>query len=375
MLDLRTQGPAMLSPDVDAPRVQAASFGPEIQWRVDAADRQAWDVFAAQFDDVNHDQYALYTEHQWPGRTCRIQIFENGAPLGGAIVVLLIPPLFQSGLAYVKFGPLWRPAGTSADPSRYETVVRVLIEEFVNRGGHQLVIVPRPTPEILAREETVLRRLGFVVKRATPDPNRYLVDCTLSKDDQLKSLAQKWRYNLRKSWKNEITVRSGASEDYVRVFTELHSQMKGRKQFGDHEPVDLVPELIRKMPPALGCTVYLASHKDTPVAGAVVTRQGDSAFYMFGASADSALPLKAGYALQWAIIDDLREQPVRWYDLGGEAGDQGLKQFKKGLVGREGHVLCMPGEFELKGSMAGSIAAELIFAARAVSRIVKERRR
>ena len=30
---------------------------------------------------------------------------------------------------------------------------------------------------------------------------------------------------------------------------------------------------------------------------------------------------------------------MRWYDLGGEVGDEGLRRFKKGLVGKRGAVV------------------------------------
>jgi hypothetical protein len=66
----------------------------------------------------------------------------------------------------------------------------------------------------------------------------------------------------------------------------------------------------------------------------VVAVCGDTAFYVFGATDDAALALNAGYALQWWIVEWLSTLPVRWYDLGGEALDAGLRQFKKGLVGK-----------------------------------------
>jgi len=350
-------------------------LGPTIEWHVDTGGQEAWDRYVAAFDDVNYDQCALYTENRWQNRTCRLRILDDGRPIGGAVVTVLKLPALPTGLAYVKSGPLWRLRGEQVDIRRYETIVRVLVEEFARRRGYHLIIFPRPIPDIQPLEEDALRRLNFSIRRDLADPNRYLVNCALSEEEQLKSLAQKWRYNLRKSWKNDLETRIGSGVEEVRIFTELHRQMLARKRYGDHEPIDLIPGMINDLPPQLSCKVYLVLHQGEPVSGAIVARQGDAAFYVFGATSESALPLKAGYAMQWAIIEDLRNGPFRWYDLGGEAGEAGLKQFKKGLVGREGCILRMPGEFEYTSNPMATLAAGLIFKARDIKRFIKERRR
>jgi lipid II:glycine glycyltransferase (peptidoglycan interpeptide bridge formation enzyme) len=86
-----------------------------------------------------------------------------------------------------------------------------------------------------------------------------------------------------------------------------------------------------------------ASHQGEVVAGAVVIVAGDVGYYLYGASADAALSLRAGYALHWRIAGWLAERGVCWYDLGDGFG--GLRQFKQGFVGKSGVVLTT-GEFD-----------------------------
>src|SRR5690606_9611724 len=115
--------------------------------------------------------------------------------------------------------------------------------------------------------------------------------------------------------------------------------------------------------------ILIARHDGEAVAGVVYAFIGDVAYYMFGATGDKALPLRAGYALQWAVLDRLRGQ-VGWYDLGG-APEGGLRQFKSGLTGKAGVAVHMPGEFDYAASPRARLAVKLVFGLRAAQRLVR----
>ena len=84
-------------------------------------------------------------------------------------------------------------------------------------------------------------------------------------------------------------------------------------------------------------------HEGEVVAGAIIFKAGDRAVYLYGATNDKALPLRAGYFMHWHIIRWLRDNtPAHWYDLGGTDGFQGLHQFKKGMVGDAGVITPVP---------------------------------
>jgi CelD/BcsL family acetyltransferase involved in cellulose biosynthesis len=144
--------------------------------------------------------------------------------------------------------------------------------------------------------------------------------------------------------------------------------MLARKNFLDSGNVLTTPRLIRDMPGPLKPKIVLARHEGKPVVGAAIVFAGDTAHYLFGASDDSMLPLKGGYALQWWVIDWLRREGFKWYDLGGESLSDGLRQFKRGLVGKQGCVLEGNIEYEYDGSVSGRMAAEVIFAIRSAKR-------
>ena len=57
-------------------------------------------------------------------------------------------------------------------------------------------------------------------------------------------------------------------------------------------------------------------------------------------------------------------EQVKWYDLGGSDGDAGLKQFKKGFVGKEGAIVGNPPCFNYGANLSARVAGKAIFKAR-----------
>jgi hypothetical protein len=81
--------------------------------------------------------------------------------------------------------------------------------------------------------------------------------------------------------------------------------------------------------------VLICEDKGVPVAGVVASAMGDSAIYLLGATSDDGLKSKGAYLLHWTMIQWLKSNGVRWYDLGGidPAGNPGVYSFKKGFSG------------------------------------------
>jgi CelD/BcsL family acetyltransferase involved in cellulose biosynthesis len=159
-------------------------------------------------------------------------------------------------------------------------------------------------------------------------------------------------------------------------FATLHAAMLSRKGDGaSTDKVDLLPALAKTLAAPARPRLMMARMLGRPVAGAIFGVHGDTAYYLFGASANDALPLKAGYAVQWEILRALRSSGVHWYDLGGEAGEEGLRQFKKGLVGKRGTVVELPSEFEWAGGLKSRLALSALSGARRAAETLSGLRR
>jgi hypothetical protein len=106
-------------------------------------------------------------------------------------------------------------------------------------------------------------------------------------------------------------------------------------------------------------------HEGEVIAGAIIFSAGERAVYLYGATQDRALPLRAGYFLHWHIIRWLRDNtPAAWYDLGGTDGFQGLHQFKKGMVGEQGLITAVPPTANFAAYRLPFLLGEAAFAAR-----------
>lgn len=348
------------------PRAVAAAAMPGRPWRVevDTVADADWDAVAAGFADVNPEQTAAYATSHWKGRDSHLLLRRDGEPVAGARIAVVGLPLVGRGLAFLRFGPFWRRRGMAEDPETYRAMIAALTEEYCVRRGHCLTVLPRPHPHHMAQECRWLREAGFVQRRPMADAERYIVDTSLDAEAQRLSLAQKWRYNLRQALEAPLDIRLAADAGEVEAFQALYRSMMDRKGFSSTTPVHLTGALIERLPEALKPRLFLAYGGEGLLAGAAIGLFGDTAYYMFGASAADALPLKAGYALHWRIVEWLHACGFCWYDLGGASHEPGLRQFKKGFVGKAGKILAMEGEFDRWASPLGRLSADAVFGLR-----------
>ncbi len=336
-----------------------------------------WDRQLDRFTDSSFEQSALYATGRWgKERVEAVEVRHAGRLIGGAVLVRIAPKGVPLDVRFMKFGPLWHVAGVPAaggqpaDARTYRNVLYALIAEYGKRGGAALLILQRPNPVTNPVEREVMAELDFRPGRIMDDPNRYLVDATLSEAEQLASLEQKWRYNLKQANAAGLELREESAAGFA-DFAALHAAMIARKGDGaSTDKVDLLPALGEALSPAARPRLMMARKDGRPVAGAIFGLHGDTAYYLFGASADDALPLKAGYAVQWAILRALRDSGARWYDLGGEAGEEGLRQFKKGLVGKRGSIVELPSEFQWAATLRARLSLTALSSAREAAALI-----
>lgn len=306
-------------------------------------DGPEWDRTIAGFDDVCQEQMYVFAARRWPQVAQEPRLFLlDGEVVGGAMIMLQSLPLRLGGIAVSKWAPMLKNASRPDAEAIHAAIIDSLVAEYADGRGQMLSILPwaSVTPVNAAYEGLIAK--GFRRGSSLLYPNRYMVNLRLSDEEQRKSFDQTWRRQLNKAEKAGLDFEH-APADEIGAFDTLYAAMSDRKQFADHSAYETVPDLMAIADPALRPELFFVRHAGELVAGALIFKGGDRAVYLYGATNDKALPLRAGYFLHWHVIRWLRDNTnARWYDLGGTDGFQGLHQFKKGMVGHAGVIRPVP---------------------------------
>lgn len=307
--------------------------------RVDGA---RWDEIVAGFDGVCQEQLHGFAAIRWPGVTLEANLFErHGRIVGGALVMVQKLPLCLGQIAVVKWGPMLADLKTADAAAIHAGMVEAMVADYAEQRGMMLSILPHASPAPVNAEYLALRARGFRRGSALGYPHRYMVNLRLNDAEQRKSFHQTWRRQLLKAEKSDLHFEHAGAER-LGEFKTLYEAMSDRKQFPDYSAYDTL-DVLMGMDEHLRPELFFVRHEGETVAGALIFKAGDRAVYLYGATNDRALPLRAGYFLHWHIIRWLRDHTrASWYDLGGTDGFQGLHQFKKGMVGEAGHIQPVP---------------------------------
>jgi hypothetical protein len=347
-----------------------AGDGPDVV--VDTIADATWDALLTEFADGSLEQSAAFSRERWgKGRDSHLLIADRGRVLAMARLAVLRLPVI-GGVAFMKFGPVWRRTEAS-DGDTCKQVLSAVIDEYCTRRGLMLTVQPRPSP--VMQPASILDELGFALRRPMHAPERYFVDLSLPIDEQRQSLGQKWRYNLRKAEQAGVTVGVEEGAEGFALFASMHREMVARKHASETDRVELLPGLAQELAPENRPLTVIARHQGEPVAGAIVTTFGDTAYYLYGASRDRSLAVNAGFALQWWIVTRLSGGPARWYDLGGAPEGSTLGQFKAGLAGKRGRIVAQLGERDRWVRTSNRIAADSLFQLRGLAQAARKRLR
>lgn len=323
-----------------------------------------WDRVIADFDEVCQEQLHVFASTRWPGVTQEPMLFLlNGEVVGGSLMMVQPLPLRLGNIAVAKWGPMLKDSRRPDAASIHAGMIEALVADYADARGQMLSVLPAASIDPENHDYQRLIARGFKRGSELGFPNRYIVNLRLDDAAQRRSFEQKWRYHLTKSEKAGLTFEHAGPERFGE-FEELYTAMTDRKQFVDHSAYDTVSSLMALNDP-LRPELFFVRHEGVVVGGGLIFKAGDRAVYLYGATNDQALPLRAGYFLHWNIIRWLRDNTsATWYDLGGTDGFQGLHQFKKGMVGQEGVIRPVPPVANYASHKRAYLVGTAAFAAR-----------
>lgn len=352
---------------IDPPRTRSAPAvaAPRAALVADIVTPAEWEAIIAGFDEVCQEQLYTFATTRWPAVRQEPMIFRLGGEIVGGSLMMIQPfPLKLGALAVAKWGPMLADARHPRAAEIYRGMIDALVEEYANKRRLMLSVLPRAALTPVNAEYDHLMARGFSRGAELMFPSRYIVNLRLSDAEQKKSFLQKWRYHLNKSEKAGLSFEVG-TPDRLGEFAALYERMLDRKKFPDHSAYETVPALMALEDGRLRPELFFVRHDGEVIAGAIIFKAGDRAVYLYGATNDKALPLRAGYFMHWNIIRWLRDNtPAQWYDLGGTDGFHGLHQFKKGMAGDRGVITPVPPVANYASHWWPRMMGQLAFSAR-----------
>ncbi len=170
------------------------------------------------------------------------------------------------------------------------------------------------------------------------------------------------RQNVRKALRLGLVVREGRSLDDVRVFFDMHSEVRKTKYRLLPQPFALFENLYTAFAPEGRITVLLADDAGRPVAGILFLVWGDTLYYKFNASIDRQG--RPNDLLMWEGIRLGQRLGLRLMDLGASDYTQpGLLRYKAKFATAQGEITRLrwtpPGHLDARGEEAGRLLSRL----------------
>ncbi len=239
-----------------------------------------------------------------------IALADDGSIHAGALMLFRRLPAGAGTIAYVPRGPLadWGDAA----------LLRRVVDALVAVARRHRAVVLKLEPDLWDddRSREILRGLGFTESFQVVQPPRTIVIVlTGSEDDILARMNQGTRRKIRTAEKKGVMIREGTLAD-LPSFASLMRVTGARNEFGVHSAAyyqrafDLFAPLGR-------AALLLASYEGKDLAGIMVFRHGNRAWYFYGASSGEERDRMPAYGLQWAAIRWARAHGCREYDLWG----------------------------------------------------------
>ena len=152
----------------------------------------------------------------------------------------------------------------------------------------------------------------------------------------LAAMKSKTRYNLRLAERKGVVVRIGTLQD-IPIFYSMYAETGQRDGFLIR-PLAYYDDAWQAFLQAGMAQIFLAEAEGEAVAGLILFRFGERAWFMYGASTDKHRDKMPNYVLQWAAIRWAKAAGCTIYDLWGapdvlDESDRlwGVWRFKEGL--------------------------------------------
>jgi peptidoglycan pentaglycine glycine transferase (the first glycine) len=296
------------------------------------ADRDAWNETLSRLPS-NHvlqswDWGAVKARHGWT--PVRLRWERDGCPLAAAQVLRRPLPRTPWGVMYV-------PKGPALDYEDTDLVERVLSDlEAYTRRRRAIFCKLDPDVHLNPVVDLLVARGWRYSDEQIQFRNTALLDLRPPEADLLAQMKGKTRYNVRLARRRGVAIRAGTEQD-LPAFYRMYAETGQRDGF-TIRAYEYYDDAWRTFLRSGLAHMLLAEVDGETVAGLILFRFSDKAWYMYGASMARHREKMPNYALQWEAIRWARSAGCTVYDLWGapdtlDEQDRlwGVWRFKEGL--------------------------------------------
>ena len=323
----------------------------------DIANEATWCDLLNGFDDTNIYQTWQYDEVRC-GRAnlSHLVLRRNGEVVAAAQSRLVRLPVVNAGIAYVRWGPLWRRRGETPNPEIFRQAIRALRNEYASRRGLTVRIYPAVFEEDSVCFSSILNEEGFISVADGRADRTLLMDLSQPLPELRSGLKQHWHRYLKVAEKNHLEVLEGTDDNLFELFIHIYKEMVGRKRFSEPNDIYEFRRIQSRLPDGLKMKVMICKSGGEVCAGNICSAMGNTGVYLFGATSNAGLNSRGSYLLHWKVIEWLKAGGFAIYDLNGinPATNPGTYKFKSDLAGKNGRDVHFLGRFEARGSLLSS---------------------
>src|ERR1035438_7472983 len=113
------------------------------QTQVDSFDAPTWRNVLSAFRDANiYNTWPYETAVHPKSRVSRILLSRSGIPVGAVQARIVMLPMLGRGLAFIRWGPMWRPRTEDPNPENLRACLRAIFQEYAVRRKLLVRIIP-----------------------------------------------------------------------------------------------------------------------------------------------------------------------------------------------------------------------------------------
>ncbi len=236
----------------------------------------------------------------------RVGLADGDTLMAGAQVLLRGLPFNMGTMAYLPMGPY------ASSDEHLEQLWKTIDRRLKDEGASFL----KWEPGIFLGGAPDIERWGFRESPQTVQPpSTIILDLSESEEEILGRMSQNTRRKVRVSHRKDVNYYAGTVND-IETFAGMMTTTGERNEFGVHG-ADYYSTAFELFSEDETAHLIMAEHEGDPLAGIMVFAQGETAWYLYGASANAKRNLMATYGVQWEAILWAKARGIRYYDMWG----------------------------------------------------------